>query len=129
MINNLVTTTGMSPYLLLFIVNIFFLFNGMWISDSAQLILFAPIFTPIFMRMGVSAIHFGVVMVVNVMIGLITPPYGVGLYTVASVSGCELKKIVKASLPFTGACIVVLFLISYIPELVLTIPRLLGYVV
>lgn len=129
MINNLVTTTGMSPYLLLFIVNIFFLFNGMWISDSAQLILFAPIFTPIFMRMGVSAIHFGVVMVVNVMIGLITPPYGVGLYTVASVSGCELKKIVKASLPFTGACIAVLFLITYIPELVLTIPRLLGYVV
>lgn len=127
MISNFVYGNGISPYLLLFIVNIFFLFNGMWISDSAQLILFAPIFTPIFVSMGVSAIHFGVVMVVNVMIGLITPPYGVGLYTVASVSGCNLKKIVKASIPFTAACICVLFLITYIPELVLTIPRLLGY--
>jgi TRAP-type C4-dicarboxylate transport system permease large subunit len=79
--------------------------------------------------MGVSAVHFGLVMVVNVMIGLITPPYGVGLYTVASVSGCELKKIVKASLPFTATCIIVLFLITYVPEFVLTLPRLVGYAV
>lgn len=126
MINRFVVSSGMSPLTLLFIVNVFFLFNGMWISDSAQLILFAPIFTPIFTGMGVSAVHFGIVMVVNVMIGLITPPYGVGLFTVASVSGCELKKVVKASLPFTGACIVVLFLITYFPVFVLTIPRLVG---
>lgn len=129
MISNLVHTYNISPYLLLFICNIFFLFNGMWVSDSAQLILFAPIFTPIFTSMGVSAIHFGLVMVVNVMIGLITPPYGVGLYTVASVSGCELKKIVRASLPFTAACICVLFIITYFPVFVLTLPRLVGYAV
>lgn len=129
MISNIVYAYNISPYLLLFICNIFFLFNGMWISDSAQLILFAPIFTPIFTSMGVSAIHFGLVMVVNVMIGLITPPYGVGLYTVASVSGCELKKIVRASLPFTAACICVLFLITYFPAFVLTLPRLFGYAV
>lgn len=129
MIKTFVYSNNISPYLLLFIVNIFFLFNGMWISDSAQLVLFAPIFCPIFTGMGISAIHFGVVMVVNIMIGLITPPYGVGLYTVASVSGCDLKKIVKASLPFTLSCIVILFLITYIPALVLTVPRLLGYTV
>jgi tripartite ATP-independent transporter DctM subunit len=129
MISNWVSATNISPYLLLFLVNIFFLFNGMWISDSAQLVLFAPIFTPIFTSMGVSAIHFGIVMVVNVMIGLITPPFGVGLYTVASVSGCELKDIVKASLPFTLSCIVVLFIITYIPEFVLTLPRLAGYTI
>ncbi|MEM5779965.1 MAG: TRAP transporter large permease [Lawsonibacter sp.] len=129
MISSFVTSTGISPYLFLFLINLFFLFNGMWISDSAQLVLFAPIFTPIFTAMGGSAIHFGVVMVVNVMIGLITPPYGVGLYTVASVSGCELKKIVKASLPFTAACIIVLFLITYFPALITTVPQLLGYVI
>ena len=129
MISNWVYGANISPYLLLFIVNVFFLFNGMWISDSAQLVLFAPIFTPIFTAMGVSAVHFGVVMVVNVMIGLITPPFGVGLYTAASVSGCELKRIVKASLPFTVACIVVLFLITYIPGFVLTLPRLVGYTI
>ena len=129
MISSLVYSYNISPYLLLFICNIFFLFNGMWVSDSAQLILFAPIFTPIFQSMGVSAVHFGLVMVVNVMIGLITPPYGVGLYTVASVSGCELKKIVRASLPFTAVCIVVLFIITYFPVFVLTLPRLVGYAV
>lgn len=129
MISNWVYGANISPYLLLFIVNIFFLFNGMWISDSAQLVLFAPIFTPIFTAMGVSAVHFGVVMVVNVMIGLITPPFGVGLYTAASVSGCELKRIVKASLPFTTACIIVLFLITYVPGFVLTLPKLVGYTI
>ncbi|WP_300820835.1 TRAP transporter large permease [uncultured Oscillibacter sp.] len=129
MISNWVYGANISPYLLLFIVNVFFLFNGMWISDSAQLVLFAPIFTPIFTAMGVSAVHFGVVMVVNVMIGLITPPFGVGLYTAASVSGCELKRIVKASLPFTAACVTVLFLITYIPGFALTLPRLVGYTI
>lgn len=129
MISGIVYAHNVSPYLLLFICNIFFLFNGMWVSDSAQLILFAPIFTPIFTSMGVSAVHFGLVMVVNVMIGLITPPYGVGLYTVASVSNCELKKIVRASLPFTAACICVLFIITYFPVFVLTLPRLVGYAV
>lgn len=129
MISSLVYAHNISPYLLLFLVNIFFLFNGMWISDSAQLVLFAPIFTPIFTSMGVSAIHFGVVMVVNVMIGLITPPYGIGLYTVASVSGCELKKVVKASLPFVAVCIAVLFLITYFPVFVLTLPKLAGYAI
>lgn len=128
MINNWVAAANISPYLLLFLVNLFFLFNGMWISDSAQLVLFAPIFAPIFQQMGIHPIHFGVVMVVNVMIGLITPPFGVGLYTAASVSGCELKDIVKASLPFTASCIVVLLLITYIPNLVLMLPWLAGYI-
>lgn len=127
MVSQFVYSHNVSPYLLLFLVNVFFLFNGMWISDSAQLVLFAPIFTPIFQAMGVSAIHFGVVMVVNVMIGLITPPYGVGLYTVASVSGCELGKVVKAAIPFVVSCIIILFLVTYFPVFTLTLPKLFGY--
>lgn len=79
--------------------------------------------------MGVSPIHFGVLMVVNIMIGLITPPFGVGLYTAASVSGCELKTIVKASLPFTGACLVVLFIITYFPMFILFLPKMAGYAI
>ncbi len=129
MISNIVYSYNISPYLLLFFVNVFFLFNGMWISDSAQLVLFAPIFTPIFTSMGVSALHFGVVMVVNVMIGMITPPYGIGLYTAAGVSGCDLKKLTKKSLPFLAVCIAVLFLITYLPDFVLTLPKLAGYTI
>ncbi len=81
MIQGWVYSSNISPYLLFFLFNVFILFNGMWISDSAQMVLYAPLFTPIFVSMGCSAIHVGVVMVVNVMIGMITPPFGMALYT------------------------------------------------
>ena len=127
MISNWCTAANISPYLLLFIFNVFCLFNGMWISDSAQLVLFAPIFVPIFSSMGVSPVHIGVVMVVNVMIGMLTPPFGMALYTTASVSGCDLKKIVKASLPFTAVCAAILFIVTYCPTLTIALPQFLGY--
>ena len=126
MIQGWVYSSNISPYLLFFLFNVFILFNGMWISDSAQMVLYAPLFTPIFVSMGCSAIHVGVVMVVNVMIGMITPPFGMALYTVAGVTGRNLKKIVKASLPFTAACIAVLFAITYFPDLVIWLPRMMG---
>lgn len=126
MLNNLVIGSNMSPYLFLFLINIFFLFNGMWISDTAQLLLFAPIFGPIFVQMGGNIIHFGVMMVVNVMIGLITPPYGTALYLAAGISGCKLTDIVKRTLPFTAVSIAVLALITYCPVLITFVPRLLG---
>lgn len=125
-INELVLMWDLSPYMLLFIVNIFFLINGMWLSDVAQLLLFAPIFTPIFVEMGVDPVHFGVVMVVNVMISMITPPYGMALYMASAVSDRSLSSIVKESLPMLGVCILVLFLITYIPQLVLFLPNLFG---
>lgn len=126
MLSNMVTTYNLSPYALLFFANIFFLFNGMWISDTAQLILFAPIFAPIFSQMGVSTIHFGVVMVVNVMISMITPPYGTALYLAAGITGSPLKNIVKEVLPFLCSSITILFLITYFPAFVMTVPKLFG---
>ncbi|MGI5962368.1 MAG: TRAP transporter large permease [Lawsonibacter sp.] len=126
MLSSLVSNYHLSPYALLLFVNLFFLFNGMWISDTAQLILFAPIFAPIFSQMGVSTIHFGVVMVVNVMISLITPPYGTALYLAAGITGSPLRNIVKEVFPFLCSSIVVLFLITYFPVFVLTVPRLFG---
>lgn len=126
LINDLVVSMDMSPYLLLFLVNIFFLINGMWISDVAQLLLFAPIFTPIFMEMGVDPVHFGVVMVVNVMISMITPPYGMALYLAAAISGSKLSAIVREAFPFLLVSIGVLFLITYVPHIVLFLPKLFG---
>ncbi|HPZ59972.1 MAG TPA: TRAP transporter large permease, partial [Bacillota bacterium] len=128
MISNFVKGTNMGPYTLFFLFNIFILFNGMWISDAAQLVLFAPIFTPIFASLGVSPIHFGCVMVVNVMISLITPPYGVCLYLASIVSGEPMSEVTKESVPFIIVSIVVLFLVTYIPAISMTLPRLLGLV-
>jgi len=128
MISALVINYSLSATTLLFICNIFFLFNGMWISDTVQLLLFAPIFTPIFASMGIHPVHFGVIMVVNVMIGLITPPYGQALYLAASISKCKLSSIVRETLPFTAVSILVLFIVTYFPNIVLFLPRAFGLI-
>src|SRR5699024_4668930 len=124
MINNLFLNTDLSPLVLLLIVNVFFLINGMWLSDVAQLLLFAPIFAPIFVGLGVDPIHFGVIMVVNVMLGMITPPYGMALYLSSAISGSKLTDIVKASLPFLFGCLLVLLLITIFPQISLFLPNL-----
>lgn len=118
----------MPLWALLLALNLFFLINGLWIGDAVQLLLFAPLFTPILAAMGVDPVHFGVIMVMNVMIGLLTPPYGLGLYLGAAISGEPLGKIVRASLPFLASSLIVLLLVTYIPALSLTLPRLFGFV-
>lgn len=117
-----------SPYFMLFLVNLFFLFNGMWLSDTAQLVLFAPLFTPIMVSLGIHPIHFGVIMVVNVMIGMITPPYGLALYLSASIAQVPLKALVRETIPFVSVSIAVLFLVTYVPLIVLGVPRYLGLI-
>ena len=125
---NFIKTYNFETWQLLLLINIFFLFNGMWISDAVQLLLFAPLFTPILSKMGVHPIHFGVIMVVNVMIGLITPPYGLALYLGAIVGKVPLISIVKTAFPFIISSLIVLLLVTYIPIIVLYIPSLFGFV-
>lgn len=128
MIGDLVVAWHLSAPMLLFIINLFFLWCGMWISDSVQIILFAPILTPVVAAMGVNPIHFGVVVCLNVMIGLLTPPFGMAFYLTSSITKIKLSDLVKNGLPFIFSSIVVLFLITYIPDLVLFLPRLAGLV-
>lgn len=128
LIQTFVDTHHVSPWLFFLFLNLFFLFNGMWISDTVQILLFAPLFTPIMESMGYNPIHFGVVMIVNVMIGLITPPYGMALYMAAIVGKVPLEGIVRAAVPFICSSIVVLFLITYIDGLVLWVPKMFGFV-
>lgn len=126
-LQQLVMTLGLEPWMVLLMLNLFFLVNGLWISDSVQLLLFAPLFTPLLAVMGIDPVHFGVIMVVNVMIGLMTPPYGLALYLGSSISGVPLGKIVTASAPFLISNLVVLLLVTYVPAISLTLPRLFGF--
>jgi len=126
MVNRFVMESHLKPEMLLLLINIFLLLNGCWLSDTAQLILFAPIFTPILAGMGIHPVHFGVVMVLNVMLGLLTPPYGCALYLSAIISDQPLSAIVKESIPFTVVSIFVLFVVTYCPAIVLWLPRTLG---
>ncbi|WP_108259905.1 TRAP transporter large permease [Mangrovicoccus ximenensis] len=123
----MVEAANLQPWMLLLMLNLFFLVNGLWVSDSVQLLLFAPLFTPLLAAMGVDPVHFGVIMVVNVMIGLITPPYGLALYLGSSISGVPLGRIVRAAMPFLVSNLVVLVLVTYVPAISLTLPRLLGF--
>lgn len=111
----------------LLLLNLFFFFNGLWISDVVQLVLFAPIFTPIVAGMGVDPIQFGVMMTMNIMLSMITPPYGLALYLGSAVGGVPLGRIVRESLPFLGVSLVVLLIITYVPVFTLWLPHAFGF--
>lgn len=113
-----------NKWVLLLLINIFLLFVGTFMETTASLIILTPILLPLAVKVGIDPIHFGLVMVLNLVIGLITPPLGVCLFIACSIARITLEQIVKALLPFLIAAIGVLFLVTYIPELVLWLPRM-----
>lgn len=117
-----------SPTTLLFIINIILLIVGMWMETGAAIILFGPILAPIMYHVGIHPVHFAMVMIVNLTLGLITPPVGVVLYAVSSVGKIKFGELVKATTPLILMAFIVLALITYIPELTLFIPRLAGLI-
>jgi tripartite ATP-independent transporter DctM subunit len=116
------------PTTLLFFINIILLIVGMWMEIGAAIILFAPILAPVMYHVGIHPVHFAVVMMLNLTVGLITPPVGVVLYAVASVGKIKFEKLVKAALPLIIMALIILALITYIPKLSLFLPRLLGLI-
>jgi len=117
-----------SPILILLMLNIILLLWGMVMDTLPALLILAPIFSPLVEGLGIDPVHFGVVMVFNLMIGLMTPPYGLCLFTATAICDSSLEEISKAALPFLIINVLVLFLITYVPEIVLFIPRLVGLV-
>ncbi|MBM4308304.1 MAG: TRAP transporter large permease [Deltaproteobacteria bacterium] len=113
-----------NKWVLLLLINLFLLFVGTFMETTASLIILTPILLPLAVKVGIDPIHFGLVMVLNLVIGLITPPLGVCLFIACSIARITLEQIVKAILPFLIAAIGVLFIVTYIPELVLWLPRM-----
>ncbi len=113
-----------NKWVILLLVNLFLLFVGTFMETTASLIILTPILLPLAIRVGIDPIHFGLVMVLNLVIGLITPPLGVCLFVACGIAKITLEQIVRAILPFLAAAIAVLFIVTYIPELSLWIPRM-----
>jgi tripartite ATP-independent transporter DctM subunit len=113
-------------YVLLFIVNILFLMLGMFIDTMAITLVFIPMVLPLVEMLGIDLVHFGVLIVLNMMIGLTTPPFGVLLFIVSGISKTPLKDVIKECLPMTLTLIFVLFLVTYVPQIVLFVPNLFG---
>ncbi|MCK4788516.1 MAG: TRAP transporter large permease [Desulfobacteraceae bacterium] len=109
-------------------VNIMFLVIGTFLDNNPAILILAPIFAPIAVAVGVDPIHFGIIVIMNLMIGLITPPLGEVLFVVAPLAKVSFEDVAKAVTPFTLVEIGVLLLVTYVPVISLWIPRLLGYV-
>ncbi|MEY3004629.1 MAG: hypothetical protein RLZZ491_1805 [Pseudomonadota bacterium] len=117
-----------NPLILLFLINLLLFVVGMFLDAGPAIIILGPILGPIFAELGVDSVHFAIIMAVNLTVGLLTPPMGLVLFVTSSVSGLRLETLSKAILPFLAVQIVVIFLITYIPALTLTVPRLFGLV-
>ncbi|MCM2505474.1 TRAP transporter large permease [Aureimonas altamirensis] len=117
----------LTPLTFLLIVNVVLLLLGCILEGTTIILVVVPVLVPTAQALGIDMVHFGVVVVFNVMLGLITPPYGLLLFIVARVSGEPLRAIVKDTLPFLAGMIVALMLITFFPSLVLGVPRMFGY--
>ena len=117
----------LSPLGFLLIVNVILLVLGCLLEGTTILLVVVPVFIPTAQSLGVDLVHFGIVAVVNIMIGLITPPYGLLLFVMTSISGVPMRDIVRETLPFLFAMLATLVLITLVPETVLWLPRLFGY--
>ncbi len=125
-IMELVFSISTNPIIILLILNIFFLIIGMFLEAISVMVIVIPVLLPLVKILGIDPVHFGVVMVLNLMIGLATPPFGLSLFTIAKLEKIEPYKIYKPCLLFSIPLIIVLLLITYVPGLVLWLPRLLS---
>jgi C4-dicarboxylate transporter, DctM subunit len=117
----------LSQWQFLLAVNLILLVLGCLLEGSTILLVVVPVLIPTAQALGIDMVHFGVVVVVNIMIGLITPPYGLLLFIVAKLSDAPLSAVVRDTMPFVVAMLGALLLITFVPELVLWLPRQLGY--
>jgi len=116
-----------SPLMFLLAVNVLFLILGCLIDATTIILVIIPLFVPTCRAMGIDMVHFGVVAVVNCMIGLITPPYGVLLFVVNAITGISLKEMISEIWSFIGVLVAALLIMIFVPDVVLFVPRLFGY--
>lgn len=121
------TAMDLSPVTFLLLVNVILLMLGCALEGTAILLIIVPVFIPTAQALGIDLVHFGVVVVVNIMIGLVTPPYGLLLFVMNNITGAPLKKIVQEILPFLAVLIGALLVITFFPDFVLWLPRQFGY--
>ena len=115
---------GMSPWMFLLVVNVLLLIAGNFMEPTGIILILAPILFPIATQLGIDPIHLGVIMVVNMEIGMVTPPVGLNLFVTAGVTGMNLVQVTKAALPWLSVLLVFLVIITYVPQISLFLPNL-----
>ena len=125
MLTELLLGITQNKYVMLMIINVLLLILGMFLEGGAALIILAPLLVPVVKGLGVDLVHFGLVCIVNIMIGGLTPPFGSMMFTCCSITGCELGEFVRECIPFIIALLVALLIVTYFPALTMFVPNLL----
>jgi len=117
----------LSPLTFLLIANVLLLILGCFLEGTTILLVIVPVLLPTAQAVGVDPVHFGVVAVTNIMIGLVTPPYGLLLFMMVKIAQISLKDLVREVMPFLAVMMGALALITFVPDFVLFLPRMFGY--
>ena len=129
LVNDLILSLTSSKYAFLLLVNVLLLIMGMFMDGGASVIILAPILAPVAASLGISLVHFGVIMAFNLTIGNITPPLGYCMFITAKIAGIPVERAIKGTIPYLIAEIIVLLAITYIEFLVTLVPIMLGFTV
>ncbi len=123
-ISEWIITMGFEPWSFLLVVNILLILAGDFMEPSAILLIMAPILFPIAVKLGIDPIHLGIIMVVNMEIGMVTPPVGLNLFVTSSITGMPLTQVLKAALPWMSILMVFLMIVTFVPFLSTWLPTL-----
>lgn len=118
----------MPPWLFLILVNIILLICGCFMDDYASIVILAPIIAPIAWRLGINPFQIGAIICINLVVGLATPPFGITLFVTSPVAGVKIEETVREAIPYLIVTIAILLLITFVPSLTLTLPKLMGYI-
>ena len=118
-----IVSWGMSPWQFLVVVNIMLLIAGNFMEPTGIILILAPILFPIALRMGIDPVHLGIILTVNMEIGMVTPPVGLNLFVTSGITGMSIMQVVRAALPWLSVLLVFLVIVTYVPQLSLWLPR------
>jgi len=122
-LTNAMLSAGFGPVMFLVVVNVILLIGGQFMEPSGLLVIVAPLVFPIAIELGIDPIHLGIIMVVNMEIGMITPPVGLNLFVTSGVAGMPMMSVVRAALPFLAVLFVFLIMVTYIPAISTLLPN------
>jgi tripartite ATP-independent transporter DctM subunit len=127
-IGTFILSLTQNKIIILIVTNLFLFFVGCFLEPVAAMIILIPVFIPICQQLNINLVHFGIIMVLNLMIGLLTPPVGLVLYVIADIAKISFEEVVRGTLPFLIPLVAVLFLLTYWPGIVLALPRVFNLV-
>jgi C4-dicarboxylate transporter DctM subunit len=124
MITQALTDAHVGPLMFLLLVNVLLFFAGDFMEPSAIIMIMVPLLLPVARSLGIDPIHFGIIMTINMELGMITPPVGLNLFVTSGITGVSLKDVIIYALPWSMAILVGLLLVTYIPQISLWLPNL-----